>query len=188
MPENPPDTLTTEHLILRPFEKSDSADVQNLASAFEIARYTRLPHPYEEGMAAEWIEKQHREYAEGLVVNFAIVRKEDDALMGSMGLKLDQNHRRGELGYWIGVPFWNNGYCTEAAREVVNYGFSVLDLHRIYAVHLGTNEYSGRVLKKLGMKYEGRQRQHFYAYGEWEDVELHGMLKEEYMSNDKALN
>lgn len=172
--------LASERLLLRQFVLADATQVQRLAGEKEIARFTTLPHPYEDGMAESWIEKQHENYASGHIINFAIVQKQGEQLIGSIGLTLNAEHSRGELGFWIGVPFWGQGYCTEAARQIVDFGFSTLNLHRIYALHYGRNTGSGRVMQKLGMTYEGKQRQHYQRFGQWEDAELYGMLKAEY--------
>ena len=173
-------TLVTDRLRLRAFRLSDAPEIQRLAGAIEIARFTTLPHPYEDGMAEAWIRQQRDDYEAGRLVNFAIDRHDDDRLIGSMGLTLQMEHRRAELGYWIGVPYWNMGYCTEAAREVIAFGFERLKLHRIYAIHYGRNVASGRVLQKLGMQYEGTQRQHHRRFGIWDDGALYGLLRSEY--------
>ena len=96
-----------------------------------------------------------------------------------MGLTLDGAHRHATLGYWIGVPFWGQGYCTEAAKAVVDYGFKALDLNRVSSHHMGSNSASGRVLQKIGMRYEDCQRQHHFRWGRYEDVELYGLLRSE---------
>ncbi len=172
--------LTTERLKLRQFALEDAPMVQQLAGAKEIARYTSLPHPYEDGMAESWIKKQHEDFEAGSIVNFALIRGKDDQLIGSMGLTISSPHLQAELGYWIGLPFWGQGYCTEAARRVIAYGFHTLDLHRICARHMGTNHGSGSVLKKIGMQWEGRQRHQFLSFGAFEDCVLYGMLKTDY--------
>ena len=56
-------------------------------------------------------------------LNFAITLRIDKNLIGGIALRLDQGNERGELGYWIGKPYWNCGYATEAAKAVVAYGF-----------------------------------------------------------------
>jgi RimJ/RimL family protein N-acetyltransferase len=84
------------------------------------------------------------------------------------------------MGYWIGKPFWNNGYCTEAARAVVEYGFGPLGLERIYANYLARNPASGRVLHKLGMTEEGHLRRHRRKFGRYEDLIVCGLLKSEW--------
>ena len=90
-------------------------------------------------------------------------------------------HRRGELGYWIGQPFWNHGYCSEAAHIILDYVFLVLGLHRIQGQCMTRNLVSGRVMQKIGMRHEGSLRQHMQKRGQFEDVELYVILKQEWM-------
>ena len=68
--------------------------------------------------------------------------------------------RRAELGYWIGVPWWNRGYATEAGRALLDFGFGTLGLHRIMAHHMMRNPASGRVMQKLGMTRDPREPGH----------------------------
>jgi RimJ/RimL family protein N-acetyltransferase len=179
MPERP--TLTTARLVLRPFTVADAPDVQRLAGAREVASTTlNIPHPYEPGMAEQWMSTHQEAYERGALVSFAVVRRADNTLMGGIGLRLDQLHARAELGYWLGVPFWSQGYCTEAARAVVQYGFEVLRLHRICASHMTRNPASGRVMQKIGMTYEGCARQHVLKWGVFEDLATYGILQSEY--------
>jgi len=174
-------TLQTERLILREFPLEDVPEVQRLAGAYEIARMTLLiPHPYEDGMAEEWIASLRPSYEAGEQVTFAVVLREVGDLIGCIGMGLNARDNSGELGYWIGVPYWGRGYCTEAAREMVRYGFEVLGLHRIYANHFGSNLASGRVMQKLGMSYEGTRREHYKKWGEYEDQVEYGLLASEW--------
>jgi RimJ/RimL family protein N-acetyltransferase len=89
---------------------------------------------------------------------------------------VDRRHDNAEIGYWLGAPFWGRGYCTEGARAVVAYGFAVLGLHRIHAMHFTRNAASGRVLEKLGMRFEGCRREHVRKWDAFEDVALYGIL------------
>ncbi len=150
MPSSLP-TLETPRLILRPFELWDALEVQRLAGDFRIADTTlRIPHPYQDGMAEAWILQQAETSPQSTELVFAIVRKQDAALVGAIGLAgIDGDEA--ELGYWIGVPYWNQGYCSEAGAAAVDFAFSELGLKRIYANHFLRNPASGRVLKKLGM-------------------------------------
>jgi len=178
MQERP--TLETVRLVLRPFTVADAPDVQRLAGEREVASTTlNIPHPYEAGMAEQWINTHHEVYERGEGVNFALVRRADHTLIGAIGLRLQPPHARAELGYWLGVPFWRQGYCTEAAQAVVRYGFEVLRLHRIYATHVTRNPASGRVMQKLGMTYEGCARQHVQKWGVFEDLAMYGILRSE---------
>jgi len=181
MPERP--TLTTARLVLRPLTLADAPEVHRLAGAREVASTTlNIPHPYEPGMAEQWISTHQERYESGAFVNFALVRRADNTLMGCMSLRIDEHHAHAEMGYWLGVPFWSQGYCTEAARAVVQYGFEVLRLHRIYASHMTHNPASGRVMQKIGMTYEGCQRQHVQKWGVFEDLATYGILRSEYVA------
>ncbi len=174
-------TIETRRLTLRPFCLADAPAVQRLAGDRDIASTTQqIPHPYEDGMAEEWIGTHQGHYERGEAITFAIVRRSDNALMGAVGLRIDQQHRHAELGAWIGKPFWNQGYCTEADAAVLRYGFEELGLNRIYAGHFKRNPASGRVMQKIGMAHEGCLRQHIEKWGTFEDLELYGIPKSEY--------
>lgn len=174
-------TLQTQRLILRPFTLADAPDVQRLAGDRDIAATTLLiPHPYEDGMAEAWIQTHPAAFAERKAVTFAIAIRETEQLCGAMGLRIDGGNNNAELGYWIGKPYWGRGYCTEAAKAVLQYGFEVLQLHRIHASHFVQNPASGRVMQKIGMSYEGHCRQHTLKWGQYEDIKLYSILKSDW--------
>ena len=102
------------------------------------------------------------------------------ALLGAIGLRIEREHARADLGYWIGVPYWRRGYCTEAARAIVRYGFTEQGLRRIYAHCFTTNPASGRVLQKLGMTHEGMRREHTLKDGVFLSSDGYGMLRAEF--------
>ena len=110
---------------------------------------------------------------------FGITRAEDGALLGAIGLEINAEMQRAELGYWIGKPYWNHGYCTEAAQAVVRFAFDVLGLRRVFANHFGRNAASGRVMQKAGMRHEGTLRQHTVKWGTIDDMEVYGVLRGE---------
>lgn len=171
-------TLATERLCLRPFRTADADDVQRLAGDRAVADTTlNIPHPYEDGLAEKWISNHRDWFEQGEQAVFAITLRSDDTLLGALGLRVTPDDQRAELGYWIGKPYWGQGYCTEAARNVLRFGFEQLDLNRIYAHHLSRNPASGRVMQKIGMTHEGHLRQHVRKWGVFEDLELYGMLK-----------
>lgn len=184
MKERP--TIETERLLLRPFVMSDAKDVQRLAGDRAIADTTlNIPHPYEDGMAEEWISTHQPKFEAGELSNFAIVLQTSGELIGAIGLRIIPRFERAELGYWIGRPFWQNGYCTEAGCAVLQYGFSVLKLNRIHASHLTRNPTSGRVMRKMGMANEGHARQHAKKWDSFEDLELYGILREQWTRNNE---
>lgn len=175
--------LETERLVLRAFTLADAKRVQELAGVFEVADTTgQMPHPYLDGMAEDWIMGQAEEFREGSAITFAITQKKNGEVIGAIGLTLNAHHKRAEMGYWLGVPYWNCGYTTEAARAVLRYAFQQLGLVRVYASHFARNPASGRVMQKAGMRYEGTLRQHFIRWTEPEDMVYYGILKEEWQA------
>ena len=172
-----PPTLHTERLELRPFTLADAPRVRALAGEREVASTTlNIPHPYEEGMAEAWIRSHDPAWMRRERVTYAITT-EADGLVGAISLGLVLVHRRAELGYWIGVPYWNRGYATEAARAVIGFGFDTLGLERIHATHLTRNPASGRVMQKVGMQFEGYLRQHVIKWDRPEGVNIYAILR-----------
>lgn len=148
--------LHTERLILRSFTLEDAADVQHLANDPDMASTTdEIEYPYEDGEAEEWIQWCQKCFANGERVNFAVTLRTDGTLIGKVGLVFLTYKTRAsaELGYWIGKSYWNKGYCTEAAKAAVAYGFSEHNIDLIYAYYFKRNPASGRVLEKIRMRY-----------------------------------
>jgi len=171
----PSNSLQTARLTLRSYTSADIPDLVRLAGAREVAATTlRIPHPYTEQDGRDFIEayagKSEPE------TRYAITRSADGQLCGGIGLRMDEPHQHAELGYWLGVPYWGQGYATEAARAMIKYGFETLGLHRIYASYVPTNVASGRVLQKIGMLREGLMRGHVCKWGKFLDLEYYGML------------
>lgn len=180
-------TLITKRLRLRPFHMRDASCVKSLAGSREIADTTlTIPHPYPDGGAEEWIRTLGDGYRKGQSVTFAVVRRKDRRLIGAIGLSVHTTHERAELGYWIGLPYWGQGYCTEAARKILHFGFIDLGLNRIHSRHLTRNPASGRVMQKAGMQHEGQERQHVRKWGKFEDLETYGVLRVEFEASIKS--
>lgn len=169
--------LETERLSLRPFTLADAPTIQGLAGDGEVAATTlNIPHPYPEGDAASWIEIQATKAAQGESYTWAVVRRQDGVLMGQVTLGVTFRHRRGNLGYWLGAPFWNQGYTTEATRRVIKFGFEEVGLYRIQASCLPRNVASYRVMEKAGLRYEGRLRGYLLKGETFEDVIIYALL------------
>jgi RimJ/RimL family protein N-acetyltransferase len=179
-PQQP--VLRTSRLILRPLLLDDASTVERLAGEKDIAATTRLiPHPYPPGAAEHWIGTLPELYQRAEMINWGIAL-DGGLLLGTIRLTLNPVDNHAEMGYWVGKPFWNNGYCTEAARAVVAYGFDKLDLERIYANYMARNPASGRVLAKLGMVQEGHLRRHRRKFGRYEDLIVCGILRSEWQA------
>jgi len=167
--------LETERLRLRPLELTDAQALYEIVSAREVAEGTlTIPHPYRPEWAAEYIASIENEN------EFAITLRSDGALVGSIALTVEAEHDRGQLGYVVGVPYWGNGYATEAGRAVVGHAFEELGLNRVYAFCFSRNVASRRVLEKIGMTHEGTRRGHSLKWDEHLDEEAFGILASEW--------
>jgi RimJ/RimL family protein N-acetyltransferase len=179
----PQPTLNTARLILRPFTLADAPDVQRHVSDRDIAAMTlSIPHPYPDGGAAKWIATHAEKYAAGALAVFAIIESQSSALAGSIGLTADKGPGQGraELGYWIAKTFWGRGYATEAGRAIIAFGFQSLGLNKIHAAVFTKNPASHRVIRKIGMQWEGRLREHDFKWGVYEDIDVYGVLAKEW--------
>jgi len=181
-------TLFTDRLVLRPLVESDGPRVRELAGDEAIARNTLdIPHPYPEGVAEQWIAGQPALFRQGKEIVFAITLRESGELVGAIGLSsISPRHSRSDIGWWVGRDYWNRGYCTEAARALLDYAFGTLGLNRVYSSHYARNPASGRVMQKLGMKPEGVKRRHVERWGEFNDLVLYGILRDEWPARQGA--
>src|ERR1700733_3602709 len=116
--------LESERLILRPPKPTDIQSMTVWLSDYDVARMTaRVPHPYNEGDAEDFV-------AAGAPNRFVIERKRDGLFLGMAGLHVDEDC---EFGYWLGKPFWGQGYATEAARRLAQFAFESLGLENLHA-------------------------------------------------------
>jgi [ribosomal protein S5]-alanine N-acetyltransferase len=170
--------IESERLVLRPYRLQDAADVQRLAGDERVARAaTTIPHPYPDGAAQAWISRHAPAYEAGTAAEFAVARKTDGALVGTVSLlDMSAQHARAELGYWTGVPFWGEGYCSEAVQRLITFAGAELHISRIVARCLAWNLASARVMEKAGLIREGRLVKHTLKNGRYEDVLLYGRL------------
>ena len=172
-----PPTLETQRLRIRPYTEQDIPELVPLIGSREVAATTlRIAHPYTEADARSFLELA--EHPDKLWL--AITLRADSRQIGGIGLRIDHDQQHAELGYWLGLAYWGQGYATEAALEMLRYGFEELGMHRIFASHFKHNPSSGRVLKKIGMRYEGCQREHVRKWEEFVDSELYGILRREW--------
>ena len=148
-----PTTLKTERLLLRPFDLSDIDAVLEYARDPEWAEFLlgAVPQPYTRRNAEEFI--AGRMLAPGNQFSWAIVL--GGACVGDITMRVDSEHERGEIGYSLAKAHWGRGLTAEAARAVIDWGFSERGLHRISSNADVRNRRSWRVMEKLGMKREG---------------------------------
>jgi RimJ/RimL family protein N-acetyltransferase len=135
--------LKTKRLLLRRFRLDESVSKMTL----------NISYPYKAGMAEEWISSHQEDRESKTGISYAIVKLDSNQLIGTMSLvRIDGSE--GELGYWIGQPYWGVSYCTDAARELIRFSFEYLGLEKIVSEHLVSNPASGRVMEKAGMRHD----------------------------------
>lgn len=171
-------TLQTDNLQLRPFVADDAATVIKLAGTQAMAAATiSIPHPYSLTAAKTWIASLPHLYRSGLALHFAVCTIESKQLIGCCALKnIDKSHENAELECWIGEPWQRHGHATEAAREVLTYGFQQLKLHRIYCYTMAEEGKSAGFIKKLGLQHEGIMRQSIRKMDRYKDLTLSAIL------------
>jgi RimJ/RimL family protein N-acetyltransferase len=141
--------LETERLVLRAPRREDAKALARLINDRRIAINTaRIPHPYSLEDAEQFIAAVNRQGSE---VAFVITL--EDRLIGGCGVV--QSDSGPELGYWVGVPFWSQGFATEAARAVIDYAFGSLGHEVLEAGARVSNPASRRVLEKCGFQWTG---------------------------------
>lgn len=167
-------TLLTHNLVLRPLRIDDAARIVELAGNWSVARNTRrIPFPYTEELAKQFISEQRSAFNKGQEWTWAICQKDGLALIGCVGVVFE-DELGAELGYWLGEPYWGQGYATEASRAVIDHVFSTCTLWEMNARHLFSNQASGRVLTKLGFQLVGFTRG--TCREENQDIQLYRLL------------
>lgn len=156
---NPDDALwlESERLVLRPLAAGDADRITELVNDWDVVRYTAMiPYPYQRQMAVDFIQSQAATDPSGSF-NLAITRKADGELLGCIGLIRESHAVTGELGYWLGRPFWSQGYGSEAVRRLVDFAFTELGLQQLIASAVPTNLASHRVQEKNGFVVDGAE-------------------------------
>lgn len=156
--------LYTDRLILRPWLESDAED---------LYLYAKDPMV---GPAAGW--PVHTSVANSRDIirevlsaeeTYAVCLKGDNRAIGSIGLVIGESSNlnlpdsEGEIGYWIGVPYWGQGFITEAAKELLRHGFKYFQLERIWCGYFDGNLKSKRVSEKCGFVFHHTNKDIYWA-------------------------
>jgi RimJ/RimL family protein N-acetyltransferase len=171
--------LSTPRLLLREFRSGDAPAVLAYAGDPEVVRYLQwgpntLPQCEEFVITACSHAQQGPEARKSY--NLAVTLRSGE-LIGAAALHVSSlEHKQAFIGYALNRSAWGRGYGTEAAREIVRFGFSRLGMHRIYATSHVENSASEAVLRKVGMSLEGTLREHRLVRGQWRSSRLYSIL------------
>ena len=175
--------LTTDRLVLRKLKVSDAQDMFEYSNRRDVTKYlTWYPHP-DLGYTEEYLRYIGQRYATGDFYDWAITLKENGKMIGTCGFtRFDLPNNAAEIGYVLNPEYHGKGYATEAASEVMRFGFEELKLHRLEAKHMIGNDASHRVMEKLGMREEGTFRESYYVHREYRTVTVCSILENEYFN------
>jgi RimJ/RimL family protein N-acetyltransferase len=169
----------TNRLIIRDIFRSDWESIHTYTSLPEVTRYTAWgpnteedTKAYIEQVLASQQEQPRQDY------ELAVCLKNNGTLIGGVGIHVKDTNA--EMGYVLNPDYQGKGYAAEAARALLDFGFSTLAVHRIYATCRPENKASEKVMQQIGMQREGLMREHWYYKGEFHDSYLYSILAEEY--------
>ncbi|KAK9868017.1 hypothetical protein WJX84_008058 [Apatococcus fuscideae] len=164
--------LQTYRLLLRPLITADAQILKALAGDRRIADTTAsIPHPYQDEDATWYIQHSRDQFALDASAIFAVAHPEH-GLVGIVSLSRPTGSLQAELGYWIGVPFWGNGFATEAAKRLLSYGFETMGLQTVQGRLFVRNAASSVVMSRLGMKKQRVVHRATEKWGTGEDEEI----------------
>lgn len=174
--------LTTERLVLRPYRESDWEAVHEFGADPEVSRYMAWG-PNTEEQTRDFIRRcidQTNDPGRDLYA-FAIALRETGAVVGGCNLSwTNREYRTMMIGYTVARPYWNRGYTTEAARELLRLGFEEMGLHRVVSWCEPENVGSWRVMEKIGMRREGHEREVEFWKSRWHDWLRYAILAHEW--------
>ncbi|MBR3119588.1 MAG: GNAT family N-acetyltransferase [Oceanobacillus sp.] len=173
--------IETERLILRKITKQDVPDMYAYCSDPEVTRFvTWNPHQSLADTEA-FVEFILNNYKKKSLAPWGMEYKKTGKIIGTVDLaSWNPTHQSAEIAYCIHQGYWGCGLTTEAAKSVIAFGFSNMDLIRIQARCFVANIGSERVMEKLGMTFEGIIRKGMLVKGKHEDLKLYSILKEEF--------
>lgn len=174
--------IATARLLLRDFAEDDWPAVLAYQSDPQYLRfYDWFSHTEEEVRSfvqrfIDWSQEHPRSKFQ-----LAITMRGNGRVIGNCGIRMAKPEAlEAEIGYELAPEYWGRGLASEAARAMVEFGFKDLKLHRVWARCVAENVASAHVLEKLGMRQEGRLRQHEWVKDRWMDTLLYGILEQEW--------
>ncbi len=174
--------LETERLTLREFTQSDWTAVLAYQNDPRYLRYYHwTERTAEDVQAFVQMFLNYQDERPRRVYQFAVVNKNQGQIIGNCGIRVnDPDLREANIGYELDPSYWGKGYATEAAAEILRFGFVELGMHRIWAETIANNTGSVRVLEKLGMRREAHEREKEWIKDSWHDRLIYAMLDHEW--------
>jgi len=175
--------LTGQKVRLRPVRPDDAPTVFDLFRDDRVIRNLAVEAPGSLEEEIEWCRNAAtlpQVGSSGVSYHLVIDTAVDSSLAGAVGLHQRGHPHQYEIGYWLGVPYWDKGLATEAVTLAAGFAFQHLDAIRVWADVFVGNDASRRVLEKNGFKMDGVLRSHFLKRGTWLDVWFFTLLRAEW--------
>lgn len=174
---------STPLLLLKPFTLSMAESFSQQANDSKVqATDINFLLPFTVEHAQEAIRRYINEWNQQTCYYFALHDSNTQQFMGAISLRFQPEHEVADMGYWLGSAFWNKGYATLAAREMVKFAFIEFGIQKLYAQHMSHNPASGRVMQKMGMTQEGVLRSHWLKEEKRYDLVMYGLLRSEFLA------
>ena len=177
--------IETDRLLLREILPTDSGAIFRVFSDPSVTRYYDLNTMMREDEALGLIDFFDESFELQRAIRWGITHKSDDIVIGTCGYVWLREYR-GEIGYELASPYWRQGIMSEALEAILELGFDGFRLNRIEALVMTENIASRGLLDSLGFQEEGVLRQHDFFKGEFHDMRLHALLRDEF-SDDYEL-
>lgn len=176
-----PMAITTRRLTLRPARMRDAQDMFEYSRDPEVAKHVLWEAHQSLRETRAVLRRMIHDYRFAPPFTYVIELTEESRVIGTIGLMtLNRANRSAEVGYSLSRKYWNQGLMTEALQAMLAYCFNELKLNRVEAQHEVENPASGAVMRHAGMRHEGTLRKRLYNKGQFRDMELYAILKEEY--------
>ena len=173
--------INTDRLLLRKIRYKDISSLIKYCNNKKISdQIINIPYPYGEADAIYRMNFVLQGFKNKERYIFAITFKDNDKLIGEIGLHLDKTNESAQFGYWIAESFWGKGIATEATAAILKFGFESLNLNKIYATHYPDNKASGKVMLNNKMIKEAEMKEHYKINDSYRDVFQYRLTKKEY--------
>ncbi|OJW53941.1 MAG: hypothetical protein BGO67_07700 [Alphaproteobacteria bacterium 41-28] len=173
--------IATDRLTLRPLEEKDAEALAALANDARIAeRLARLPHPYALADAHQFIAYARMGIQKGTHVSLAVIRRADQTFIGVVGLEE-------EVGFWLGVEFWGQGYGKEAVKALIHFAFFTLQQEELKGCALENNLGSRRIFEDLGFTQTGTKESTSVAYAGTKPAVTYALSRKDFIKRYNAI-
>lgn len=178
-------SFETNRLILRKININDLDDIYEFSSDPKVAHHmTWEVNKTKEETLHNFVSIVIEKYKTGQSADWAIVHKESNKVIGTCSfVDWSNNNQKAEIGYVLNRNYWGQGLVSEAIKEVIKFGFEILELNRIEGGCDTDNIGSEKVMLKAGFKYEGTLRKNEYIKGEFRDTKVYSIIKEDFFLN-----